>query len=306
VTLTFSAQDPDDASDTLTTYARVNDGALQTGNTVRLPGDGTYDVKYWSVDPAGNREMTEQQIVRIDRTSPSVSVVANPNVLWPPNHKFVPVVVTGHVDDNLSGINQTVTYQVADEYHQVQPSGTEHVDSQGNYRFVVDLQSSRLGQDKDGRQYVVRVTAHDLAGNQATASTGVLVPHDMGHGFRGRFSGPIPVYHQRPDYSEMRRERLAAREHAIQLRHERIEANRENQIAARLARRNQQVLRRQAAEHPIQVSHGRGHSATPQPSQVRSASPHRLIALPVVNDHGNHGNDHGNHGNGNGHGHGKK
>jgi hypothetical protein len=199
----------------------------------------------------------------------------------------------------LSGTNQTVTYQVIDEYHQVQPSGTAQVDSQGNYRFVVDLQSSRLGQDRDGRQYVVRVTAHDLAGNQATASPGVLVPHDMGRGFRGRFSGPIPVYHQRPDYAEMRRERLAAREHAIQLRHDRIEANREQRIADRLARRNQQDSRRPAAAHPVQISHGRGHSATPQPSQVRSGSPHRLIALPVVNDHGNQGN----HGNGNGNGH---
>jgi hypothetical protein len=46
---------------------------------------------------------------------------------------------------------------------------------------VVYLQSSRLGQDKDGRQYVIDVTAHDLAGNSRTVATFVTVPHDQGH-----------------------------------------------------------------------------------------------------------------------------
>jgi hypothetical protein len=313
VKLTFTAQDPDDAPNTLVTTVLVN-GVAQSDNPITLGADGTYNVAYWSVDPAGNREVTEQQVVHIDRTAPSISASANPNVLWPPNHKFVPVVVTGHVSDNLSGINRTVTYQVADEYHQVQPSGSAQVDSQGNYRFVVDLQSSRLGQDKNGRQYVVRVTAHDVAGNQATASSGVLVPHDMGHGFRGRFSGPIPVHPRRPNFAELRRERLAAQEHAIQVRRAEAEARRQHQIAIRDAQKHQQQLRRQAIAHPIQVAHGRGKPAVPQPSQVRSGPAHRLIALPVGNDHGNHGNSHGNQGHGNhgnshgnhGNGHGKK
>lgn len=309
VTLNFTANDPDDASDTLATYYSINGGGIQARNSATLTADGTYNVDYWSVDPAGNREMTERQGVRIDRTPPSISEFADPNVLWPPNHKLVPVTVTGHVTDNLSGINSTVTYQVADEYHQDQPSGSTTVDSQGNYRFVVDLQSSRLGQDKNGRQYVISVTAHDLAGNSATASLGVLVPHDMGHGFRGGLSGPIAVGPQHPNFAEIRRERLAAREHAVQVRRAAVEARREHRLAVQHAEQLQHRNARQAD------AHNRANHAARNVSQIRFRVAHPLIALPSAIHHGNgpgnqgdHGNSHGNqgdHGN-HGNGHGKK
>ena len=250
----------------------------------------------------------------------AVSAVARPNVLWPPNHKLVPVVVTGHVSDNLSRIEHVVTYQVVDEYREVQPGGSAVVNARGNYRFVVDLQSSRLGQDKNGRQYVVLVTARDVAGNYARASSGVLVPHDMGHGIRGRFSGPVPVQPQRPNSAELRQEHQAAREHALEARRAEVAANRKYR-AAIVANQEYRAAIAANREYRAAVIANREYRIALQYAQQQP----QQVGCPAAahgnqgngNDNGNHDNGHGHgngnqgnghgHGNqGNGHGHGKK
>src|SRR5262249_9445157 len=105
--------------------------------------------------------------------------------LWPPNHKFVPVTVTGNVTDASGGVPSSVSFNVVDEYGEVQPSGTAPVNAAGNFSFTVSLPASRLGQDKDGRLFTIMVRATDQAGNTGSTSTNVIVPHDMGHGFNG-------------------------------------------------------------------------------------------------------------------------
>jgi uncharacterized repeat protein (TIGR03803 family) len=117
-----------------------------------------------------------------DTTPPTVGLSANPNSLWPPNGKMVSVVLSGTIVDNGSGVNaSTATFSVADEYGQVQPSGSVAVGSGGAYSFSISLQASRNGNDLDGRQYTVTVSAKDNAGNLGSASTMVTVPHDQGH-----------------------------------------------------------------------------------------------------------------------------
>jgi len=181
VTANFSATDVDDPSNTLTTFSSVNGGTPAAGNSVTLTNDGIYTLAFFSKDPAGNVETAHTEVVRIDRTPPTITAVASPSTLFPPNHKLVSVTVTGHVADNLSGVAPTVTYHVVDEYGQVHTTDTISVDSNGNFRFVVQLPSSRRGQDKDGRQFVIDVTATDLAGNQATTAPTVTVLHDQGN-----------------------------------------------------------------------------------------------------------------------------
>lgn len=44
---------------------------------------------------------------------------------------------------------------------------------------IVQLEAWREGTDKDGRHYTITVVATDNAGNQSTAITEVIVPHDM-------------------------------------------------------------------------------------------------------------------------------
>jgi hypothetical protein len=167
-----------DDANTLSTLYKVNGGPVAGGNAVSPTNDGANSVSSYSTGPAGNVEASR---VRIGQASPVITAFASPTTLWPPNHKLVPVTVTGHVADNFSGVVPTLSYNTVDEYGQLQPSGTARVDSNGNYSFMVRLQSSRLGQDKDGRLYTILVTATDQAGNTTTAMTSVVVPHDQGN-----------------------------------------------------------------------------------------------------------------------------
>jgi hypothetical protein len=116
-----------------------------------------------------------------DTAPPVITVSATPATLWPPNGKMVPVTVSGTITDKISGVNaSTATYAVSDEYGSVQPSGKVTLGSNGSYSFTIQLQASRNGNDKDGRQYTITVKAQDNAGNSGSASTGVTVPHDQG------------------------------------------------------------------------------------------------------------------------------
>jgi hypothetical protein len=120
-----------------------------------------------------------------ETTPPAIMVSATPMKLWPPNHRMVPVTVSGTMTDNGpggTGINpSTAAYVVTDEYGLVQPAGAVTLGSNGSYSFTIQLQASRKGNDKDGRQYLITVSAEDNAGNKGSSSTQVIVPHDQGH-----------------------------------------------------------------------------------------------------------------------------
>jgi uncharacterized protein YjiK len=116
----------------------------------------------------------------VDTIKPVITVGASDTVLSPPNGKLVPDTISGTIVDALSGVDaKTASFRVVDEYGEVQPSGAVQLDSQGRFSFVVMLDSSRLGSDRDGRTYEIQVSARDLAGNPVTASVIVTVAHDQ-------------------------------------------------------------------------------------------------------------------------------
>jgi len=116
---------------------------------------------------------------QLDTTAPEISVTVTPSNVWPPNGKFVPVVASGTITDAQSGVNvKTAAYSVADEYGRVEPTGYVTLDVDGNYSFTLMLEASREGDDRDGRQYEIVVTAEDEAGNGGATSSVALVPHD--------------------------------------------------------------------------------------------------------------------------------
>ena len=134
------------------------------------------------------REITDYQVngtpTTGDRTSPTITVGPTPSILWPPNGKMVTVTVSGAIQDNAggSGIDPgSLAFFVVDEYGQVQPTGSVTVASDGSYSFTVQLQASRDGNDSNGRLYAINVNASDNAGNSASATANVTVPHDQGH-----------------------------------------------------------------------------------------------------------------------------
>jgi hypothetical protein len=116
-----------------------------------------------------------------DVTPPVISVSATPQTLWPPNGRMVPVTISGTITDLESGVNaSTATYEVKDEYGLIQPSGQiTTLDASGRSSCRSQLQASRRGNDRDGRQYTITISAQDNEGNQGSKSTVVIVPHDQ-------------------------------------------------------------------------------------------------------------------------------
>jgi hypothetical protein len=116
----------------------------------------------------------------VDTAPPALSVSVHPSRLWPPNGQMVSVAVSGTITDNNSRVDATTAiFSVADEYGHIQASGPVSLGSGGSYLFTISLQASRRGNDRDGRQYTIRVSAEDLAGNPGSTSTVVTVPHDQ-------------------------------------------------------------------------------------------------------------------------------
>ncbi len=126
-------------------------------------------------DKAGNSAKAEVKL-NIDKTPPSISsLLASPQVLWPPNRSLVNVVLSGSIAENGSGIASTVI-TVTDEY------GLYNTTVLG-FGSTVQLESWRRGTDNDGRLYTITAVTTDNAGNKSSPmSTKVIVPHDMGGG----------------------------------------------------------------------------------------------------------------------------
>ncbi len=164
----------------------INNGqvtaAAGSSASTQISGQGTNSVGLRALDNAGNISSLVTAAANIDLTPPVVNVLANPSSLWPPNGKMVPVTVSGTITDSLSGVNpSTAAFVVVDEYGGIQPSGPVSLGPGGGYSFTVSLQASRKGNDQNGRQYTITVSADDFAGNLGSAVTTVIVPHDQGH-----------------------------------------------------------------------------------------------------------------------------
>jgi hypothetical protein len=208
VKVDFTASDPDDSGPAPTTHFNVTDvttgGVLVsngTGSSLTLSQPDVYQVQYWSTDSDDSEAIAAHSImIAIDRTAPTITInTVSPNVLWPPNGKFVTVTVTGVGSDALSGVNaSSLAFHVVDEYRTVEPSGPITSispagpnafggDAQVAFTFQVMLQARRHGFDRDGRQYTIDVTLSDMAGNASLDTATVIVPHDKGrkHGFHG-------------------------------------------------------------------------------------------------------------------------
>jgi Beta-propeller repeat len=116
----------------------------------------------------------------VPQTSPSVTCVASPKILWPPNGNLSLVTVSGVVTAGTQPILPGGTvFFVTDEYGQVQPSGSITLGVGGSYSFGVSLIAARNGNDQDGRTYIINVTTKDSIGNVGSCSEVVTVPHDQ-------------------------------------------------------------------------------------------------------------------------------
>lgn len=135
----------------------------------------------------------------MDTTPPTISTVASPSSLRPANHKYVPIdlsvvasdvcdssptviaVVQSSEPDNGKGDgNTTGDIKVTTASGQILLSSTAAPQVEFDpINDHLELRAERSGKSK-GRTYTIMVTATDASGNQTTATTTVIVPHDKG------------------------------------------------------------------------------------------------------------------------------
>ena len=143
---------------------------------------GVSTVSCTAKDNAGNTSSAGFTVSVSDTVPPViVSVAANPGLLWPPNHKLVPVTVVVVATDNLAPAPVcTVTGVTSNE-----PQTSREEDDVPNDWLItgplsVSLRAERLGKGT-GRVYTIAVSCRDAAGNATTASMTVSVPKSRGH-----------------------------------------------------------------------------------------------------------------------------
>ena len=117
---------------------------------------------------------------------PTVSCAASPNVLWPPNHKMVPVTLTVTVHGTMSGPTSWKLISVtSNEPDNGNGDGDTSNDIQGWTIGTPDasgeLRAERSGAGS-GRVYTFVIEGKDQQGTASTCTTTVVVPHDQGNG----------------------------------------------------------------------------------------------------------------------------
>jgi hypothetical protein len=114
----------------------------------------------------------------VDTAPPTVDVAVSPDVLWPPNHKYVDVCATVTTSDDCDPAPSVSLMSV---------SSSEPDDGDGDGSTVDDividendcfrLRAERQG-GGDGRVYTITYCATDAAGNVGCGEATVTVPHD--------------------------------------------------------------------------------------------------------------------------------
>ncbi len=118
-------------------------------------------------------------LICADFKPPTLEVTISPDTLWPPNHKYVTVVPTFDVSDNLDP-NPTVTLisVVSNEPDEGLGDGDMPDDIVINPDGTIDLRAERSGTG-DGRIYTITYVATDACGNSTEAVATVVVPFDQ-------------------------------------------------------------------------------------------------------------------------------
>lgn len=143
---------------------------------------GPTPVTCTATDSGGGTSACTFTVTVVDVEPPVItSVIASPNVLWPPNHRMVPVSLAVAVTDNCDA---------SPACHITSVSSNEPVNGRGDGNtwpdwvitgpLTVDLRAERSGR-RNGRIYTNTVSCIDDAGNGANGSAIVTVPHDRRH-----------------------------------------------------------------------------------------------------------------------------
>jgi hypothetical protein len=137
-------------------------------------GPGEHLITLEVTDKAGAFDSNEVVITVVDVTPPELSVVVEPNVLWPPNGKIVLVRPEWEVSDNC---DEEVEVSLADISMSVEGDINDYVQIGDDGSMYLSARKSKGG---SSRIYTLTYEAVDDSGNVAEASATVTVPHRRG------------------------------------------------------------------------------------------------------------------------------
>jgi hypothetical protein len=223
--LAAMVSDPD--GDALAVVWMVNGMPVQTNAVPASSPPGTAGVSFSELLPLGTNVVTVtatdtatnsascSTVVTVVDTIPPVivSASANPNTLWPPNHKLVKVTVHAVVTDACGPTTWKIISVSSNETDEKKGNGNGNGKGNGKGNngkgnngngnggngngngnggadvdwiitgdHTVKLRAERSGQDKQGRIYTITIQATDEAGNLSTpVDVMVVVPHDRGN-----------------------------------------------------------------------------------------------------------------------------
>ena len=103
------------------------------------------------------------------------NATANPDRLWPPNHKFVPIAIDGVTDPDGDMVTITIDSIFQDEAVTARGSGKSAPDGRGVGTSTAEVRAERVG-GGNGRVYHIGFTATDGLGASCAGTVTVGVP----------------------------------------------------------------------------------------------------------------------------------
>ena len=148
---------------------------------------GVTEVTCTAVDSVGNTS-TCSFTVTVEAAPPPVivDVTASPNVLWPPNHKWVDIDISTELENSCElPVSCTIVDVTSNESANGKGDGNTEPDWVITGDGTVRLRAERSG-NGGGRVYTVRVRCENEAGEGSEQTVDVVVPHDQGGHAAGR------------------------------------------------------------------------------------------------------------------------
>ena len=147
-----------------------------------MDGEATMTIDVEALDNCGEDGSDGIEITVEDTTPPEISVLVDPTLLWPPNHKMRDILATVTVTDNCPGAGWVLTSVGSNEPDNGPADGNTVDDIQGADLGTEDdefqLRAERAG-NGSGRLYTATWTATDQNNNAAQAEAVVMVPKSM-------------------------------------------------------------------------------------------------------------------------------
>ncbi|HEU4402416.1 MAG TPA: thrombospondin type 3 repeat-containing protein, partial [Candidatus Polarisedimenticolia bacterium] len=176
------------------TNSRTTGGADASG---AYPLGGT-PVTFTATDAAGNVATCSASVKVRDTTAPILVLSATPAVLWPPNHRLVPVQVGWQVTETCDpAASVSLVSVISSEPDDMEGNGDGQTTGDiaeavaGSADTTVMLRAERSGEGS-GRTYTLTYAARDASGNVGSALATVRVPHDLGSGSEPLLLGVEP------------------------------------------------------------------------------------------------------------------